>query len=369
MPSIVQSGFRIRNASNFVFFLGTNTYMFIGKTTPWTGSGIQDYSPPVPVDNVSSSKEIWKNIIAIKRVKSSDVHLGIKRYDWTGTDVFEPYSATDPDLFRKRFYCYSVNSGEAGRVYKCLSRGVGPSTQQPTGNSRDPEVKSDGYVWKFMYEIPTNIADKFITPQFIPVIGSLNSTNLWPLGATAETNYPISQEWGTNNQMIGHGADNIRELGAFYVIVHVDFVGSESNKITVKNDYRTIGLIDGVTLSSPYNGTYQLASADVYDTTTTLFISGSNGTNFALDSEVVINGATATVVDTGTNFIKVNNISGTLSTGTITQTGGAGTTANVSSIVSSEIKSNSGRILFVEQRSPISRAADQTEALNIVLEF
>lgn len=371
MPSIIHSGFKYRNAANFVFLLGSNTYMFIGKTTPWTGSnGVGEYNPPDPVDTPASHRDHWKNMIALKKVEQSNVCFAIKRYDWTGSDSFDVYSDTDNDLFRKRFYCYSVNSGENGRVYKCIAKTptAGVSTQQPTGNSRDPEVKSDGYTWKFMYEIPTNLADKFITPQFIPVVGSLNSTNLWPVGAPENSTYPINQEWGINKLLVGHGGDNLRELGAFYVIVHVDFAGSEGSVIPVNNDYRTIGLIDAVTLN--VNGNPPLASGILYDTTTRLNISGTLGTNFTIDAEVVVNEVTATVVDTSTNFIKVNNISGNLANGAITQVGNSNVTgAAVVGVVQPQVKHNSGRILFVEQRSPISRALDQTEALNIVLEF
>ena len=54
------------DASNQV---NNNLYAFIGKTTPW-----EDYqNPPVPTQDQYSLKKVFKNIVAAKKVISSDI--------------------------------------------------------------------------------------------------------------------------------------------------------------------------------------------------------------------------------------------------------------------------------------------------------
>lgn len=360
MPSIVSSKLRVRNADEFVLSIGANTYMFIGKTTPWTEPGFGEYNPPVPTDKVSSHVDHWKTMIGMKNINSSNVKLAIKRYNWDGASSFEAYSSTDPDLYRKRFFCYATDISGAGRVYKCLTKGSGNSTEKPTGTNSTPITLSDGYQWKFMYEILAADAEKFNTPQYIPITSSGSPTNVWRDAQVADSEYPITTSFD-GSVVVGHGGNNAQELGGFYVIVHGEFDGSEQNKLTVQNDYRKIGLIDAVGLVAG-----GLATSSFYDTTTQINLSASTG-NFLIDQEVQVNGTTATVVDVGAEFIKINNYSGTiLPNVSVTSASGS---ATVSSVVVPLVRMNSGNILFVEQRSPISRSENQVESLNIVLEF
>lgn len=361
MPSIVSSKLRVRNAFGFVLSIGANTYMFIGKTTPWTEPGFGEYNPPVPTDKDVSHTDHWKTMIGMKNVGSSSVKMAIKRYNWDGASSFEAYSSTDPDLYRKKFYCYAVDNSGVGRVYKCLTKGSGNSTEKPTGTNSAPFTLSDGYKWKFMYEITADDAETFNTPQYIPVTSSGSLTNVWRDAQVADSEYPTTTSFD-GSVVVGHGGNNAQELGGFYVIVNCKFDGSEGGKLTVQNDYRKIGLIDAVGLVAG-----GLATSSFYDTTTKLTLSGAPGTNFLVDQEVQVNGTTATVVDVGTDFIKINNYSGTIIPGVSVSYGS--TSATVSSVVVPLVRNNSGHILFVEQRSPISRSENQVESLNIVLEF
>ena len=61
-------------------------------------------------------------------------------------------------------------------VYKCLDNNLGAqSTSKPTGTTVDPVVFADGYMWKFMYNIPIALRNKFLTADYIPVVTALRN--------------------------------------------------------------------------------------------------------------------------------------------------------------------------------------------------
>ena len=71
-----------------------------------------------------------------------------------------------------KFYVLTDNFN----VYKCLdNNNNAPSTIQPAGSQITPIVTSDGYVWKFMYNVPINLRNKFLSDDQIPVVSALTN--------------------------------------------------------------------------------------------------------------------------------------------------------------------------------------------------
>jgi hypothetical protein len=61
-------------------------------------------------------------------------------------------------------------------VYKCLDNNNNtPSTIKPLGTSVTPIETSDGYRWKYMYNVPINLRNKFLSDSQIPVISALTN--------------------------------------------------------------------------------------------------------------------------------------------------------------------------------------------------
>lgn len=61
-------------------------------------------------------------------------------------------------------------------VYKCLDNNNGAeSTVKPIGTQVSPISTSDGYVWKYMYNIPIVLRNKFLSESFIPVTSALTN--------------------------------------------------------------------------------------------------------------------------------------------------------------------------------------------------
>jgi hypothetical protein len=163
----------------------------------------------------------------------------------------------------------------------------------------------------------------------------------------------------------GHGSDPIEELGAKYIMINVRLDGSESNTISTANEFRQVGIV-----RDPYlYGTTTRATASSYRQTFKYQLSGISGT-FQLD-EIVASGAnTSTVVEWDTpnlyvtkplnqNFANAASVTGSTSTATGT----------IAVITTPGLQPYTGDILYVENRVPISRAADQIEDVKLIIQF
>ena len=61
-------------------------------------------------------------------------------------------------------------------VYKCLDNNNGAiSEYKPIGTTVDPVTFPDGYMWKFLYNIPIALRTKFLTDEYIPVVTALRN--------------------------------------------------------------------------------------------------------------------------------------------------------------------------------------------------
>jgi hypothetical protein len=61
-------------------------------------------------------------------------------------------------------------------VYKCLDNNNNArSTAKPLGTSTSPITASDGYIWKFMYNVPINLRSKFLSEDQMPVVSALSN--------------------------------------------------------------------------------------------------------------------------------------------------------------------------------------------------
>jgi len=193
----------------------------------------------------------------------------------------------------------------------------------------------------------------------------------------------------------GHGKNALKELGAFYVMINKSLTGAEgTSDIGVANDFRRIGLV-----RNPTNyGTTTVASATTRRQIHAAVFSSVSGT-FTADEEInqASTGAVGKVIeydstnkilywyqtrfpDVGTDsdgnltaFSGANAITGQSSSAAATPDTSNSTTTNATVFSSGystpELVADSGDILYVEERSPITRASDQTENIKLIIEF
>lgn len=161
MSSIVTNEFRVQNAQNFVNDVKTYThYITIGKIDDWSTNS------RTPLNTREAQIYNWNSMIGGKQILSNRISLVIPRIDWTYGTTYTMYDDTNEELDISSFY---VVTDEAN-VYKCLYNNDGqPSTVKPTGTNTSNIILSDGYIWKFMYNISIEESNNFMTNNFMPV--------------------------------------------------------------------------------------------------------------------------------------------------------------------------------------------------------
>lgn len=185
MTGIITDKFRLFNAAQFVESISepdpSNLYIFIAKATEWD----DDTTPPAPSNSFRSQEyDAWTDMIALKKINSSDVSYVIPRHNWTANSVYVEYKDTQNNITDTSFY---VLTNELN-VYKCLFNNAGVrSTVKPTGTSQYSITTSDGYVWKYMYTITPARALKFLTSSWMPVqtLTSNTGTPQWGIQQAA----------------------------------------------------------------------------------------------------------------------------------------------------------------------------------------
>jgi len=216
----------------------------------------------------------------------------------------------------------------------------------------------------------------------------ITATNAGGAGSGANLNVIIPPKGG-------HGSNAVKELGGFFVMLNKSLVGVEgTSDIGVGNDFRRIGL-----LRDPTNfGTSTVASATTRRQIYAVKFSSVSGT-YTADEEInqASTGAVGKVVeydstnlilyyyqtrfpDCGidsnanlTAFSGANAITGQSSSASATPDTSNSNTVNgvefSSGYANPELAYDSGDIIYVEERSPITRASDQTENVKLIIEF
>jgi len=328
MAAIITEKFRVHNAKQFKEDFGesaSSTYLFIGRPWAWT----DDNNPPSPSNGIGEEVDAWSDMIAMKKVSSSDVSHGITRYDWTSGTSYDEYAhdysssnqtpaTSQNSLFDGRFYVIT----DEYNVYKCIRTGrdangaVVASTVKPTGTSSTAIVTTSdsgaaqGYQWKYMYTISASDTIKFVTNDFIPVktLGAqaeIDGTGTsGGMGSSATDDG--SSQWDVENDAVDGAIYHVRvDAGGSgynngsYTSVAIDGDGSSGEcTVVVAN-----GAVDYVTVTT-YGTGYRRASIDIAGITG--IGSGSNAVVTPIITPLIGHGADP-VQELGGNYVIVNS--------------------------------------------------------------
>lgn len=247
MPAILTKNLRLHNAEQFIESLvepsNTILYAFVAKSSPWENGLDSSNVIPNQLDNVELKYNIHDQLIALKRITSSDVEYVIPRYDWVENTVYNYYdhrsnTLFDVDItskpgrttsFQQPFY---VMDAITYNVYKCLANSKGSiSTVRPTSTSNDAFTTADGYTWKYMYTIPSNKRQNFVNSDFIYVAETNYSPNVdGALDVVVVTN-PGTGYTSTPNVIIrGDGSGAIANVTLFNnTVSNVNIISRGSN--------------------------------------------------------------------------------------------------------------------------------------------
>lgn len=493
MAAIILEKFRTHNAKEFIADFGdSSNYIFIGRSHSWT----DDNQPPAPANSESEEIRAFEDMIALKKIATTDVSHGLVRYNWTSGTVYDEYrddysSSNQTPSGANNFYDgrgYVVTSDY--KVYKCLKTGktggafydagtAQGSTVEPSSvSTTDPEITADGYIWKFMYQMSANDVIKYVTNDFVPVKtigaktnvagsggafgvaatddgsaqwdiendavdgaiyryiitaagsgynnGSITTFNLdvnvegdgsgavatlsFESGALSSVTFKDTSSYGSGykrasfptldstlsgltagtgatlraviSPIQGHGANPIDELGGNYVVLNsrLEF-GDGAGDFPTDNDFRQIGLI-----KNPVANGGAIAVAETLTATRKLTL--TDATNVSVD-DIIRDVASASednttavarVISKTGNIIKVQTIANNggefvnfvnnddVFIGSASSKETDVTAAGVDS-THPEVERFTGQILYVENRGPVSRAADQIEDIKLIIEM
>ena len=487
MAAIITNKFRIHNQEQFVESFSESSpnvyYLGIGRpqafTTQTRGDSRTEYqgsdtAPPTPIDSNYEEFNTFNELLAAKKVTSSEISICIPRRNWATGTVYDYYrhdyghfvtgstssvqtaSSGATTLFDSNFYVLTDDFN----VYKCLDNNSNAnSTVKPTGTSTSILSTGDGYKWKYMYSLTASQQTNFLSTDFMGVAtnstvsaaavdGAVNVVKIKTAGSggtngshtgvdirgdgssgkatvtisggavtavtvtTPGTGYTFGyirvadintagggSLSGTELDVIiepkgGHGANAIEELGGFFVMMNTNFEADEtsnSGDFTTANDFRRVCLI-----RDPQTGG-SASSANTLRGTKAVLVTSPSG-DYTVDEE--INQATTGAVGKVVEWDSSNNIlyyiqtrfndEGVDSNGNLTAFSGTNTITGQSSSVTStpstssttvdsiaftsgyagsEIDADSGDVMYIENRSPITRASDQTENVKLIIEF
>ncbi len=185
--------------------------------------------PPLPLDNQTEKLSVYDEIIAAKRITDSYARTVIRRYNWDLVanpkfDMWKPdYSATpggggqigkqtatgQESIANAKFYV--MNSDY--EVFKCLYNGQTPSNASGQNATEEPrtqggnfdnatglytETTGAGYIWKYMYTIPTDDVLKFLSSDFMPIVlpSNLSRTNVEALAVSGAIDVVLIEDAG-----------------------------------------------------------------------------------------------------------------------------------------------------------------------------
>lgn len=488
MPAIITNKFRIHNQEQFVESFSEASanvyYMGIGRPQAWATSTRgdsrtqyegTDTSPLTPVDSISQEFHVFDDLLAAKRVTSSDVSVVIPRRNWTSGTVYDYYrhdyghyvtgstssvvtaNSGATSLFDATFYVMNSNYD----VYKVIdNNNNGAVSEEPTNTGNTIFTTSaDGYKWKYMYSLSAAQQTNFLSTDFMAVAtnstvasaatdgavdlvkiktagsggtdgthtgiairgdgssgtvsvtvssgvisavtvtaagsgytyGYIRNADIVSAGATGLSGSELDVIIGPKG---GHGKNAIKELGGYFVMLNTNFEAGEtsnSGDFTTANDFRRVVLARDITSAS------SAATATTLRGTKAVLVTSPSG-NFTVDEEInqATTGAVGKVVewdssnnilyyiqtrfnDEGldsngnrTAFSGTNTITGQSSSVTATPSSSTTTVDNISftsGYNAGEIDADSGDVIYIENRSPITRASDQTENIKLIIEF
>lgn len=144
-----------------------NLYYFLGKVEPW-----EDDSDPPQVNSFSGNldRSIRDAMVFLKKINPGDASIVVPRYNWRGGFVYPQWDDYN-SLVDSNFYCITSDFC----VFKCIDNAenslslIAPTKPSSIDDYGDIIKTSDGYTWKFMFEVPEFKRTKFLTNDFIPI--------------------------------------------------------------------------------------------------------------------------------------------------------------------------------------------------------
>lgn len=405
-------------------------YVVLGKVLPWNSGTEIVPTPGITEDDIN---ECFRVGIYAKQIKYENASLVVPRNDWKANTVYNTYkSNTNFYVVNSNlqvFKCLSNNGGVASNSQPQLTLST-TSLEEPYLKTADGYkwkylyTISSKQKQKFMDDnwmpVSTNpFVSAAAVPGSIDIINITNSGNNYTngslqniititgdgSGATAKANVQngkivdiIIQDRGQNyttasieiddvagglgfgatanvsiSPVLGHGNNPAFELGASSIVYNVEFDGTETANFPADNDFRQAFVVVNPLLN---DGTDSLATGNSYTLYTKIKTSPGLG-NFNND-EKVYQGVSfeestfkADVIsfDEVQNYLYVNNVQGTITPNQSIKGYNSGSVRVVTSSTLPTMKLYSGKVIYISDKTAVSRDPNQTDRIRLILSF
>ena len=166
----------------------------------------------------------------------------------------------------------------------------------------------------------------------------------------------------------GHGSNAVRELFAHNLGITVNFSDNDNRDLILGNDFRQIGLIKNIT--TPGDVVYTTNTATACHI---INVASGQTSNYAADDEITTNdGGKFKVIqidETNNNIYLTAEIPLITNSSTLTNSTQSISSLSINSFTAPEVKNSSGEIIYLDNRSPIIRSADQVEQVKALIRF
>jgi hypothetical protein len=154
-------------------FLPENNYYVMGSSIDKTNDIL---------NSQFEKREFLRRVIFAKKIDVSNIKYMFNRIPWAENTVYDEFDDIE-DIETLNMFV-TVPDGEQNegpyKVFKCISNSNGaPSTAKPSVNSVDPNIvatSSDGYIWKYMFNIPVSEYAEYSTQASLPYVEDVRVT-------------------------------------------------------------------------------------------------------------------------------------------------------------------------------------------------
>ena len=273
-----------------------------------------------------------------------------------------------------------TTNADDGRIdiVQIISGGNGYFQGTTTNNYSIVEVSGDGTGAEFSVDVLNGVINE------INIIdGGSGYTNITltledPLKLPATSNASLRAVISPPG---GHGSNPLNELGASDLMLSIDFQADVDGFYPTKNDattdFRQVAIVKSPKLA---NGAFGYTS--VYPMYTKLYVAAPSTGPYPIDATVFVgNGGnfansifSATVIyfDAAENVLFVNDIQGDVNQidgETLYEKDNTSNYSQIFAVTPPDINILSGELLYIENRSKITRHPNQTETVKLVVEF
>jgi len=190
---------------------------------------------------------------------------------------------------------------------------------------------------------------------------SITITNTTAPGTGASARAVISPQGG-------HGSNATRELFSNNLGLTVSFDDNTNKDLIVGNDFRQLALIKNILTPGAVIYTTNTGTASYIIT-----VASGQTTNYEVDNLITTDGGGEfTVIQVDTDNLQVYlaaSIPLITNSSTLENTTKSLTGLSINSVTSPEVDNATGEIVYLDNRSPITRSADQVEQIKALIRF